>query len=195
MNLLKILRKWFLLIICWKCLSFGIQANAETTTIPSVSGLVKCSNSAQFNKRYTTSTKKIKTRIAKYESGSAPALSLEQQLKRTEARFEKYKRSNLLCGTDGLPHLIADGRWAHAPEFIYPGLGFLYTTGWIGWVGRRYLQLVSGRKNPSEAEIIIDVPLALQTMSTGYAWPISAWQELLDNKLVASDNTVSVSPR
>jgi hypothetical protein len=28
-------------------------------------------------------------------------------------------------GTD-LPHLIADGRWTHAAEFILPGFGFIY---------------------------------------------------------------------
>lgn len=194
MNLLKILRQAIIITLCCQ-LGLLNNANAETNEIPSVSGLIKCGDSAQFNKRFKTSSKKIKQRLKKYDPGSASALSLEQQLKRTETRFERYKRSNLLCGTDGLPHLIADGRWTHAPEFIYPGLGFLYITGWIGWVGRKYLQLISVRKNPSEAEIIIDVPLALQTMSTGYAWPLLAWQELLDNKLVASDDMVSVSPR
>jgi photosystem I subunit 3 len=41
---------------------------------------------------------------------------------------------------DGLPHLIADGRWSHAAEFILPGFGFIYITGWIGWVGRKYIR-------------------------------------------------------
>jgi len=27
----------------------------------------------------------------------------------------------LLCGTDGYPHLIVDGRWSHAGEFVSPG--------------------------------------------------------------------------
>ena len=99
---------------------------------------------------------------------SPPALSLQQQLDRTQARFEKYKRSDLLCGTDGLPHLIADGRWSHASEFIFPGFGFLYISGWIGWVGRKYLRIISTVKNPSEREIIIDVPLALKIMTVSY---------------------------
>jgi photosystem I subunit 3 len=70
------------------------------------------------------------------EADSPPALALAQQVDRTKARFDKYSRSELLCGTDGLPHLIADGRWSHAAEFILPGFGFIYITGWIGWVGR-----------------------------------------------------------
>jgi photosystem I subunit 3 len=63
---------------------------------------------------------------------------------------------------DGLPHLIADGRWTHAAEFILPGFGFIYISGWIGWVGRNiFVQLVQ-QKNPAESEIIINVPLALK---------------------------------
>jgi membrane protein DedA with SNARE-associated domain len=49
------------------------------------------------------------------------SFSFTQQVDRTK-RFDKYSRSELLCGTDGLPHLIADGRWSHAAEFILPGL-------------------------------------------------------------------------
>jgi len=100
-----------------------------------------------------------------------------------------------LCGTDGLPHLIADGRWSHAAEFMLPGFGFLYISGWIGWVGRKYLRAVSTTKNPTESEIIINVPLALKIMTTGYIWPISAWQEYVSNDLVAPTDEVTVSPR
>jgi photosystem I subunit 3 len=108
-----------------------------------------------------TSVKKLEQRMSKYEADSPPALALAQQVDRTKARFDKYSRSELLCGTDGLPHLIADGRWSHAAEFILPGFGFIYT-GWIGWVGRKYIRAVSTTKNPAESEIIINVPLALK---------------------------------
>ena len=47
--------------------------------------------------------------MSQYEADSPPALALKQQIDRTKARFDKYSRSYLLCGTDGLPHLIADG--------------------------------------------------------------------------------------
>ena len=160
-----------------------------------IGGLTKCSESPAFNKRLKASVKKLEQRMSKYEADSPPALALQQQIERTEARFDKYSRSELLCGTDGLPHLIADGRWSHAAEFILPGFGFIYISGWIGWVGRKYLRAVSTTKNPAESEIIINVPLALKIMTTGYIWPISAWQELISNDLIAPDEEVTVSPR
>ena len=160
-----------------------------------IGGLTKCSDSPAFEKRLNTSVKKLQQRVAKYEAGTPPALALEQQIDRTNARFDKYSRSDLLCGADGLPHLIADGRWDHAAEFVLPGFGFIYISGWIGYVGRKYLRAVSTTKNPAESEIIINVPLALKIMATGYIWPISAWQELISGDLVAPKDEVTVSPR
>lgn len=165
------------------------QAQAE------VGGLTKCSDSPSFAKRQKTSVKKLEQRMATYQVDSPPALALQQQIDRTNARFNKYSRSDLLCGQDGLPHLIADGRWTHAAEFILPGFGFIYISGWIGYVGRKYVRAVSTKKNPAESEIIINVPLALKIMATGYIWPISAWQELISGKLVASKDQITVSPR
>jgi len=158
-------------------------------------GLTKCSESPAFQKRLTASVKKLDQRMMKYEKDSPPALALQQQIDLTKARFDKYNRSSLLCGSDGLPHLVADGRWSHAAEFILPGFGFIYISGWIGWVGRKYLRTVSTTKNPSESEIIINVPLALKIMATGYIWPISAWQELVNNDLIAPKDEITVSPR
>ena len=160
-----------------------------------IGGLTKCSDSPAFEKRLNTSVKKLEQRVAKYEAGTPPALALEQQIDRTKARFDKYSRSELLCGADGLPHLVTDVRWSHAAEFILPGFGFIYISGWIGWVGRKYLRAVSTSKNPAESEIILNVPLALKIMTTGYIWPISAWQELISGDLVALDENVTVSPR
>jgi photosystem I subunit 3 len=165
------------------------QASAD------IGGLTKCSESPAFNKRLQTSVKKLEQRMQTYEADSPPALALKQQIDRTKARFDKYSRSDLLCGTEGLPHLVADGRWSHAAEFILPGFGFIYISGWIGWVGRKYVRAVSTTKNPTESEIIINVPLALKIMTTGYIWPISAWQELISGELIAPDNEVTVSPR
>ena len=160
-----------------------------------IGGLTKCSESPAFNKRLKASVKKLEQRMSSYEAGTPPALALKQQIERTEARFDKYSRSELLCGTDGLPHLIADGRWSHAAEFMLPGFGFIYISGWIGWVGRKYLRAVSTTKNPAESEIIINVPLALKIMTTGYIWPISAWQEFVSSDLVAPADEITVSPR
>ena len=176
-------------------LLFLIISFAPKQALADIGGLTKCSESAAFEKRLKASVKKLEQRMVKYEAGTPPALALQQQIDRTKARFDKYSRSELLCGTDGLPHLIADGRWSHAAEFILPGFGFIYISGWIGWVGRKYLRAVSTTKNPAESEIIINVPLALKIMTTGYIWPISAWQELISGDLVALDENVTVSPR
>ena len=160
-----------------------------------IGGLTKCSESPAFSKRLNTSVKKLEQRLSKYQADSPPALALGQQIDRTKARFDKYGRSELLCGTDGLPHLVADGRWSHAAEFIIPGIGFIYISGWIGWVGRKYVRSVSTTKNPTESEIIINVPLALKIMTTGFIWPISAWQELISGDLIAPKEEITVSPR
>jgi photosystem I subunit III len=160
-----------------------------------IGGLTKCSDSPAFSKRLNSSVKKLEQRMSQYQADSPPALALQQQIDRTKARFDKYGRSDLLCGTDGLPHLVADGRWNHAAEFILPGFGFIYISGWIGWVGRKYVRAVSTTKNPAESEIIINVPLALKIMTTGYIWPISAWQELISGELIAPTDEVTVSPR
>ena len=141
------------------------------------------------------SIKKLESRIKKYDSGSAPALALEKQIDRTKLRFDRYGKSNLLCGPDGLPHLVTSGQWDHAAEFTIPGLMFLYTTGWIGWSGRRYLKAMGANANSAEKEIIIDVPIALNIMISGFSWPLSAWQELVSGELLASSEEITVSPR
>ena len=163
--------------------------------VADIGGLTKCSESPSFTKRLNASVKKLEQRLSTYEADTPPALALKQQIERTKARFDKYGRSDLLCGTDGLPHLVADGRWSHAAEFIIPGFGFIYISGWIGWVGRKYIRSISTTKNPAESEIIINVPLALKIMTTGYIWPISAWQELISGDLVAPKDEITVSPR
>lgn len=160
-----------------------------------VAGLIPCQESSVFTKRLDASVRKLEGRLKKYEVGSPPALALEQQIQRTKQRFDRYSHSTLLCGKDGLPHLITDGRWSHNAEFVIPGLLFLYVTGWIGWVGRKYILSVSQEANPTEKEIIIDVPLALKFMSTGFLWPISAWQDYVSGSLVAKVSDISVSPR
>jgi photosystem I subunit 3 len=176
-------------------LFLGLLAFTPNQASAEIGGLTKCSESPAFTKRLNSSVKKLEQRLSTYEVDSPPALALQQQIERTKARFDKYSRSELLCGTDGLPHLIADGRWSHAAEFIIPGFGFIYISGWIGWVGRKYLRAVSTTKNPAESEIIINVPLALKIMSTGFIWPISAWQELISGDLVAPKDEITVSPR
>nr|WRW10794.1 photosystem I subunit F [Papenfussiella kuromo] len=176
-------------------LIFLVVFSLPLATFADVAGLTKCSESSTFTRRLDASVKKLEGRVQKYEAGSPPALALEQQINRTKQRFDRYSNSELLCGKDGLPHLITDGRWDHAVEFMIPGMMFLYITGWIGWVGRSYLNTVSSSSNPTEKEIIIDVPLALKIMSSGFIWPVSAWQEFTSGNFLASDSEITVSPR
>jgi photosystem I subunit 3 len=157
--------------------------------------LVDCDKSPAFDKRLNTSVKKLEGRLQKYEPKSPPALALEQQIQATKNRFQNYKDSNLLCGQDGLPHLVVSGDWNHSAEFVLPGLIFLYTTGWIGWAGRSYLAEVSTDANPQNKEIIIDVPLALKIMVSGYMWPVLSWKEYLSGEFIAKKEEITVSPR
>jgi photosystem I subunit 3 len=63
--------------------------------------------------------------------------------------------------------------------------------GWIGSVGREYLNTVKS----SEKEIIIDVPLALNLMFAAGAWPLLALREAQAGTLFADDADITVSPR
>jgi len=119
----------------------------------------------------------------------AQAASTDQ----AKARFERY--SQALCGDDGLPHLIADGNIAHAGDFVIPGVMFLYIAGCIGWAGRIYLQAAKKGSNPEEKEIIIDVPVAVQSFLGAALWPLLALKEFTSGELLAKDNEVTVSPR
>jgi len=55
-----------------------------------IGGLTKCSDSPAFAKREKASIKKLEQRKSTYEAGTPPALALQQQIERTEARFDKY---------------------------------------------------------------------------------------------------------
>jgi photosystem I subunit 3 len=162
---------------------------------PDVSGLIPCKNFFIYQQRIEESTKKLTSRLQKYEYRSPAYLVLDQQISSTKTRFAKYSDKGLLCGTEGLPHLIADGRPSHAGEFITPGIGFLFIAGWIGWVGRSYVQYARGTDKPTEKEIIIDVPVALSFVTTGFVWPVAAFKEFTSGKLIAREDEITVSPR
>lgn len=164
-------------------------------TYADVAGLIPCKDSKPFAKRLKNSVKKLEVRLSKYDPSTPPALAIEQKIEKTKLRFDKYSKSGILCGSEGLPHLITDGRWNHAGEFMVPGLLFIYIAGWIGWVGRGYLQAVSLMNKPIEKEIIIDVPLAAKFSLSGFIWPLAALQELTGGKLLASNDDITVSPR
>lgn len=134
-----------------------------------------------------------------YEEGSAPALALQATIDRTDKRFANYAKAGLLCGTDGLPHLISDPglalRYGHAGETLIPTIGFIYVAGWIGSVGREYIQTIAKGAKPTEKEIIIDVPLALSLAAKGAGWPAKALTELRNGTLLEKDENITISPR
>ncbi|NET50241.1 MAG: Photosystem I reaction center subunit III [Merismopedia sp. SIO2A8] len=150
------------------CLWMGFSAPASAD----VAGLTPCGESAAFQSRAAAAT-----------------------TPQAQQRFDFYANSGVLCGEEGLPHLIVDGRWSHAGEFIIPGIMFLYIAGWIGWVGRSYLIKIRGEKKPEMKEVIIDVPLAFSTMLTGFAWPLAAFGEFASGSLTEDDANINVSPR
>jgi len=174
-------------------LTFNINlqnANADFTA------LTPCKDSPAFQKRLNNSVKKLENRLKLYTPESKEANFLTHEIEATKARFERYaKNDNLLCGKEGLPRIIASGQWDRANEFVIPGILFLYITGWIGWVGRKYVRYASTTENPFENEIIINVPVAIKIMNSGFLWPVEAWKEFTSGDLIASDDDVTVSPR
>ena len=128
-------------------------------------------------------------------SSTLPITFIQKEIEQTKARFERYGNANLLCGKEGLPRIIATGQFDRANEFVIPGIMFLYITGWIGWVGRKYLRYASTTNNSFENEIIINVPVALTIMNSGFLWPIEAWKEFSSGDLLAAEDDVTKSPR
>lgn len=155
------------------CLSLGFASPATAGIAgDDVSGLVPCSESAAFQ-----------TRAAAAATDSA------------KARFEFYANTSLLCGPEGLPHLVVDGDLAHAGEFLIPSVLFLLIAGWIGWAGRSYVIAVRETKSPEEKEIIIDVPLAIKCTLSALTWPLLAFKEITTGEMFAKRDEITVSPR
>ncbi|MBD2189160.1 Photosystem I reaction center subunit III [Pseudanabaena mucicola] len=177
---------------------FGVSLAATPAAYAefSFNALTPCATSSAYQDRLQSEVDGYTTRLANFQAGSAPAAYLKGKIAQTEARFAKYADAGLLCGEDGLPHLITDGRLDRLGEFTIPALMFLYIAGWIGWVGRAYL--IAIRKDKATAqqkEILIDLPLAIKYMLTGFAWPLAALKEFGTGELVAPENEVTVSPR
>ncbi|EFN58854.1 hypothetical protein CHLNCDRAFT_29874 [Chlorella variabilis] len=178
-------------------LTFGF--GAVEPAFADVAGLTPCSESKAFAKLKKKEVKSLNKRLKNYEEGSAPALALQATIAKTERRFDNYSKQGLLCGTDGLPHLIADPglalRYGHAGDVLIPTIGFIYFAGWLGFAGTKYLQAVAATAKPIEKEIIIDVPLAWKLLWEGFGWPLRAFAELKNGKLLEADSNITVSPR
>ena len=175
--------------------SFGIFNTNLLTANADFRALTPCKDSPAFTKRLNSSVKKLENRLKLYTPESKETLFLNKEIENTKARFERYGNSNLLCGKEGLPRIIASGQWDHANDFVIPGILFIYITGWIGWVGRKYIRYATTTENAFETEIIINVPVAISIMNSGFLWPVEAWKELTSGDLLASDDDVTVSPR
>merc|ERR1712224_21255 len=160
-----------------------------------ISGLTPCAESKAFSKRKKQELKELEKRMKKYKADSSPAISLKATIDRTNKRFDTYAKSGLLCGADGLPHLIAEPglalRYGHAGDVFIPTFGFIYVAGWIGHSGRLYL----GATRNKNKEIIIDVPLAFVCAAKGLGWPIMVVGELSAGTLLEKDSNITVSPR
>nr|NP_045152.1 photosystem I subunit III [Cyanidium caldarium]Q9TLW6.1 RecName: Full=Photosystem I reaction center subunit III; AltName: Full=PSI-F; Flags: Precursor [Cyanidium caldarium]AAF12941.1 unknown [Cyanidium caldarium]WDB00276.1 photosystem I subunit III [Cyanidium caldarium] len=184
----KVLQR-FVLCITASLLFWNLNIATHAST------LTPCENSAQFQARLNNNIKKLENKLTYYKQNSQEYTSIKQQIEKTKIRFDKYAKSSLLCGEDGLPHLITDGDWQHSGEFFIPSVLFIYIAGWIGWAGKGYLQYSKTLTKPNENEIIIDLPRALKYMFSGFAWPILALKEFKNGSLLASNDEITTSPR
>merc|ERR1711959_554121 len=172
-----------------------LMGSAVQPAAAEISGLTPCAESKAFAKRKKQELKDLEKRMKKYNADSSPAIALKATIARTNKRFDTYGKSGLLCGADGLPHLIAEPglaiRYGHAGDVFIPTFGFLYVAGWIGHSGRLYLQATRSK----DKEIIIDVPLAFACVAKALGWPIMVAGELSSGTLVEKDSNITVSPR
>jgi photosystem I subunit 3 len=188
------MRRLFALILVF-CLCLGLNLSAAPAAWADFANLTPCSESTAFQESLSNSVAGYEARLGSFDAGSAPYEYLQGKIESTKARYAAYADAGLLCGTEGWPHLISDGRWSRASEFLIPSVMFLYIAGWIGWVGRDYLRKARKSGNATEKEIIIDVPSAFGFMIAGFIWPLAALKEFGTGELVAPENEVPISPR
>jgi photosystem I subunit 3 len=185
------LRKNFVFLL----LLFGLFQFQPSEVKADYAQLTPCKESVSFDKRFHNSLKKIEKRLQLYAEKSPEANSLTKEKQAIQTRFDRYKKSNLLCGKEGLPRIISTGEFQYSNQFVIPGFFFLYITGWIGWVGRKYLHYAQSTENPFENEIILHLPKAISFMNSGFLWPVEAWKEFLSGDLIQADEQITKSPR
>ncbi|MCJ2543001.1 Photosystem I reaction center subunit III [Thermostichus vulcanus] len=178
----------FLSLLLALCIALGLTQSVQAEPLI---GLKPCSEVPAFQARMDERLSSLEDKIV--SASPEMAAFYEQKLAQTSKRFERY--STLLCGEEGLPHLVTDGRLNHAGEFLIPGLLFLYIAGWLGWAGRSYLIAVRDGDNPEMKESSIDVALALQCFLTALAWPVVAFKEIASGEIQAPEASVPISPR
>merc|ERR1712007_283538 len=185
----------------------SITSSYASAKSQSISGLTPCTESKAFAKRKNQELKELQKRMKKYEIDSSPVIALKATMERTERRFDNYGKGGLLCGNDGLPHLIAEPALAlkngRANDIFIPTIGFLYVAGWIGHSGRLYLEEMRKElKNKNKvrrwlliSDVALDVPLAIAILAKAFAWPVMVSQLIVSDTLLEKDENISVSPR
>ncbi len=168
------MKKIFSLVLAF-ALAVTLWVNFAPSAKADLSHLTPCSESPA----YQAKSKSFRNTTSDPQSG--------------QKRAARYAEA--LCGPEGYPHLIVDGRLDRAGDFLIPGVLFLYIAGWIGWVGRAYLIAIREEKDTEMREIIIDVPLAVNKMLFGFLWPVQAFQEFTSGKLTVKDSEIPISPR
>jgi len=163
----------------------GYFDKGQTAYMASWPWLERCSKSKKFNKRYKDQNYKYDQKLKKLAKGSPGAQRYAFMKERMKNEQDAY--GNRLCGkNDGRPRVISTGEINERGSVVVPALMFLYIAGWIGWSGRSYL----ARTRNIKAEINLDVPLALTCMASAFAFPVAAWQEIVNGTLVAADKDI-----
>jgi photosystem I subunit 3 len=150
--------------------------------------MVPCKDSKKYHKKFKDEVYKSQQRQKKYPKGGVVWNRWEAKIAQTK-RVEEGYGTRLCSSKDGLPRTIASGELNVRGSIVIPSLIFLYTAGWIGWAGRAYLI----RTQDKMKEIQIDVPLAVVCMASGFAWPVAAWQDIVNGKFVLKDEDVYTS--
>jgi len=146
--------------------------------------LEPCGDNKKFHKRFKDQVYKISQRQKYFPQNGM--IWNRWQAAAEDLKKEENAYNGRLCGKkDGLPRTIVTGEPVRG-SIVIPGLMFLYSAGWIGWTGREYLQ----RTNDKMKELNIDVPLAITCMFSGFAWPVNAWQDIVNGEFVAKDSEI-----
>jgi photosystem I subunit 3 len=167
----------------------------EAAIKPTLGSAAPCKEVPAFQDKKRDALQAVDEQIAKATIPVVPTFtiipgitgsqSLKQEWEAKKAslqdKFARYEKPGVLCGVDdGNPRLIADGRLDHAGDFIIPSILFLYVAGALGWAGRDYLGKAKGDAN---LEILIDIPMALQSLLAGLLWPLQAIPQLISGSI------------
>jgi photosystem I subunit 3 len=146
--------------------------------------LEPCKDSKKFKKLIKDELFKIGAQQKKFPKGGIQWERWNDMIAQTKRRQEAY--GTRWCGPTGEPHVIPTGEATRGG--ILEGAGiFLYIAGWIGFSGRRYIQK-KGYDN-GFAEVLVDVPLAVPIMLSGFSWPVQAWQEIVNGQMANPEHT------